>query len=163
LALPRGGGNPRFRAFAGLDDGTLGQAGVYKPTEIIATLCGIHLQRPLSQKSDFCIVWMKRNFSLLLFQDDSSRGWITVARAAMQDGRGYTNYVAVQVTSRPSLPSWAACRICPLLCSFSRAEWDSPSTLAGVLYWVCQNNPLSGPSGATYRRRTQNCLPLNLT
>jgi hypothetical protein len=53
LALPRGGGNPRFRAFAGLDNGTLGQAGIYKPTEIIAASCGIHLRRPLSQKSFF--------------------------------------------------------------------------------------------------------------
>jgi hypothetical protein len=37
--------------------------------------------------------------------------------------------------------------ICPLLCSFGRAEWDSPPTLAGVLYWGCQKSPLSGPSG----------------
>jgi hypothetical protein len=83
LARPRGGEKPRFRTFAGLDDGTLGQAGVYKPTEIIATSCDIHLRRPLSQKSGFCVVGMKRNFSFLLFS------WGTVAkRATVQGGRG---------------------------------------------------------------------------
>jgi hypothetical protein len=94
----------------------------------------------------------EEQFSLFCFFKTS-----TVARAAMQDGREYTG-------DRPSVsPSWAACRICPLLCSFGRAEWDSPPTLAGVLYWGCQKSPLSGPSGATYRWRTQNRLPLNLT
>jgi hypothetical protein len=115
LALPRGGGNPRFRAFAGLDDGTLGSTVTVNRQRSPRCRVAPTLWRPLSKKSGFCVIWMKRNFSLLLFQDDSSRGWSTVARAAMQDGR-------VPVTGRPSLPSWAACRICPLFCSFGGAD-----------------------------------------
>jgi hypothetical protein len=158
LALPRGGGNPRFGAFAGLDDGTLGLTVTVNRQRSPRCRVAPTLRRLLSQKSGFCIVWMKRNFYLLLFQDDSSRGWSTVAWAAMQDGRGY-NRLCGYTGDRPAVSSFLGRR--PYLPSSLLLR--PPSTLAGVLYWGCQTSPLSGPSGATYRRRTQNRLPLNLT
>jgi hypothetical protein len=92
LALPRGGGNPRFRTFAGLNDGTLGQAGVYKPTEIIATSCGIHLWRPLSQKSFFLHCLDEEEFLSSAF-----------SRRAQSHGRLCKTVGSTPVTGRPSL------------------------------------------------------------
>jgi hypothetical protein len=158
LALPRKGGNPRFRAFDGLDDGTLGSTVTVKRQRSPQCCVAPTPRRPLSQKSGFCVVWMKRNFSLLLFQDDSSRGWSTVALAAMQDGLGYYRLCGY-TGDQPPVSSFLG----PLQDLTSSLLLRLPSTLAGVLYWGCQTSPLSGLSGATYRRRRQNCLPLNLT
>jgi hypothetical protein len=51
LALPRGGGNPQFQAFAGLDDGTLGSTVTVNRQRSPRCRVAPTLRRPLSQKS----------------------------------------------------------------------------------------------------------------